>query len=97
MQGLARMKSLRGTPLDPFGRTAMRRMERELAARYRGRLLADARALRDAAARADGTAPALLGDAIAFANLADGVRGYEEVKVRSSARLRGELGMGDAG
>ena len=97
MQGLARMKSLRGTPLDPFGRTAMRRMERELAARYRGRLLADARALRDAAARADGTAPALLGDAIAFANLADGVRGYEEVKVRSSARLREELGMGDAG
>lgn len=97
MAGLAHMKNLRGTPLDPFGHTAMRRMERELAERYRARLLDDARRIEDAAGAADGTAQRLLGEAVAFAGLADGVRGYEEVKVRSSARLRGELGMGDAG
>ena len=34
MKLLARLKVLRGTPLDPFGRTAERRMERDLIARY---------------------------------------------------------------
>ena len=32
---LARMKRLRGTPFDPFGRTAERRMERALIGEYR--------------------------------------------------------------
>ncbi len=32
---LARLKGLRGTALDPFGRTAERRMERQLIADYR--------------------------------------------------------------
>ncbi|MBL0421185.1 indolepyruvate ferredoxin oxidoreductase family protein [Ramlibacter sp. AW1] len=32
---LARLRGLRGTPFDPFGRTAERRTERELIARYR--------------------------------------------------------------
>ena len=35
---LARMKRLRGTPLDPFGHTAERRMERELIGWYEGLL-----------------------------------------------------------
>jgi len=32
---LAALKGLRGTPLDPFGRTAERRMERQLIRTYR--------------------------------------------------------------
>ena len=35
---LARLKGLRGTPLDPFGRTAERRMERKLIADYEASL-----------------------------------------------------------
>ncbi len=31
---LSRMKMLRGTPFDPFGRTAERRMERALISQY---------------------------------------------------------------
>jgi len=34
-RALAALKGLRGTPLDPFGRTAERRMQRRLAADYR--------------------------------------------------------------
>ena len=37
---LARGKVLRGTPLDPFGRTAVRRLERSLAAQHAGTLRA---------------------------------------------------------
>ncbi|MNJ04709.1 indolepyruvate ferredoxin oxidoreductase [compost metagenome] len=32
---LAKLRGLRGTALDPFGRTAERRMERQLVADYR--------------------------------------------------------------
>jgi indolepyruvate ferredoxin oxidoreductase len=38
MRLLAKGKALRGTPLDPFGRTAERRMERELIETYRARV-----------------------------------------------------------
>ncbi len=34
---LGAMKVLRGTPLDPFGRTRVRRLERELITEYRGK------------------------------------------------------------
>ena len=37
-QGLARMRGLRGTPFDPFGYTAERRMERSLITRYEATL-----------------------------------------------------------
>ncbi|MFA7431172.1 MAG: indolepyruvate ferredoxin oxidoreductase family protein, partial [Rhodospirillaceae bacterium] len=38
MRGLKRLKGLRGTPFDPFGWTAERRMERRLIAEYRRHL-----------------------------------------------------------
>ena len=37
---LAKLKGLRGTPLDPFGRTAERQMERQLMREYRERITA---------------------------------------------------------
>jgi indolepyruvate ferredoxin oxidoreductase len=43
---LARMKVLRGTPLDPFGRTAERRLERQLISDYEALLKRVASGLR---------------------------------------------------
>jgi indolepyruvate ferredoxin oxidoreductase len=37
---LAKLKGLRGTPLDPFGRTAERQIERQLMREYRERITA---------------------------------------------------------
>jgi indolepyruvate ferredoxin oxidoreductase len=78
---LAKGKRLRGTWLDPFGRTAVRRRERELAAEYVGaidRVLAVlTRETLDAA--------------VALAELPDEVRGYEELKLERVARYRARL------
>jgi len=80
-RGLARLKVLRGTPFDPFGYTALRRMERALPVEY-------ARAI-------DTLLPKLsaerLGDAIALAELPDGVRGYEGIKHGRIERYREQL------
>lgn len=78
---LQRGKRLRGTPLDPFGRTPLRRLERELPDEYRTvvyRLLA-----RLSAANLD--------DAVAIASLPDQVRGYEEIKLARIEAYRREL------
>ncbi|HLJ18331.1 MAG TPA: DUF6537 domain-containing protein, partial [Bryobacteraceae bacterium] len=69
---LARMKSLRGTPLDIFGYSPHRRRERQLIDWYRG-LIEDV--LDHAAAN-----PAL---ALEIAALPDQIRGYESIKERS--------------
>ncbi|HEY8369911.1 MAG TPA: indolepyruvate ferredoxin oxidoreductase family protein, partial [Thermodesulfobacteriota bacterium] len=69
------LKGLRGTPLDPFGRAEVRRVERALPAEYRG-LVDRALAARD------------YDTAVALAELPDMVRGYEEIKLRSVAAFR---------
>ena len=85
---LRAMRGLRGTWLDPFGRTRVRVAERELIEEYLGlvehligRLSPDTATL-----------------AVRLAELPDGVRGYEDIKMRnvesyhqSLAELRAEL------
>jgi indolepyruvate ferredoxin oxidoreductase len=81
MRALARGRRLRGTALDPFGRTPLRRIERELPDEYRqvvDRLLA-------------GLTPDRLDDAVAIAELPDLVRGYEDLKLRRVGEYRAEL------
>jgi indolepyruvate ferredoxin oxidoreductase len=78
---LARGKRFRGTPLDLFGRTALRRTERQLPGEYRAAL--------------ERILPDVTGDsldaAVAIAELPDLVRGYEELKVRRIAEFRDRL------
>ncbi|HEY2725315.1 MAG TPA: indolepyruvate ferredoxin oxidoreductase family protein [Pseudonocardiaceae bacterium] len=83
---LARGKVLRGTPLDPFGRSRVRRTERELRDGYRAmvrRLAGELNAANYATA-------------VAAAQAADLVRGYEDIKlagVRAYADRLAELGV----
>jgi indolepyruvate ferredoxin oxidoreductase len=86
LETLARGKVLRGTPLDPFGRTEIRRLERDLRDGYR------AMVLRLAAGLTEGNRAT----AVAAAQAADLVRGYEDVKLASVERYRArisELGL----
>jgi indolepyruvate ferredoxin oxidoreductase len=80
---LASMKRLRGTWLDPFGRTAMRRLERALIDWYIGL----AHAALDAA-------PHNLELAREILALPDRIRGYEDVKresIRQAQAAAGEM------
>ena len=70
---LHRMRRLRGTFLDPFGRAEVRRVERRLAAEYETTIDACLTVL--AATNVD--------DVVEVASLPDLVRGYEDVKLRS--------------
>jgi indolepyruvate ferredoxin oxidoreductase len=72
-RALARMKGLRGTALDPFGRAAVRRVERALPGEYR--------ALVDRALA--GLSPATYERAVSLARLPDLIRGYEDIKLRN--------------
>jgi len=69
---LARMKGLRGTWLDPFGRTEERRLERALVADYERTLDELERAL----------APERLALAVEIASIPASIRGYGHVKRR---------------
>ncbi|MGF6752633.1 indolepyruvate ferredoxin oxidoreductase family protein [Paraburkholderia sp. GAS42] len=78
MHVLAKMKFLRGTALDPFGKTEERRTERELIGEYEALvrelcngLTAEKRAL-----------------AVELANLPDGIRGYGHVKENNLKGVR---------
>jgi indolepyruvate ferredoxin oxidoreductase len=75
---LHRLRRLRGTPLDPFGRTAVRRVERALPGEYRTLVGAALEHLR----------PETVAQVVALAELPDAVRGYEHVKLQNVARFR---------
>jgi indolepyruvate ferredoxin oxidoreductase len=83
---LARARWLRGTPLDPFGHSHVRRTERRLVAHYE-------RTIHDLL---ESLTPDSYERAVAIASAPDLIRGYEEVKIRNiavySARLM-ELGV----
>jgi indolepyruvate ferredoxin oxidoreductase len=78
---LARLKLLRGTPLDPFGYTAERRTERELISWYEGVI---ERMLRELDA-------ARLPDFIAIAKAPMDIRGYGPVKDAAVAKVKPEV------
>jgi indolepyruvate ferredoxin oxidoreductase len=74
-------KMLRGTPFDPFGRTLVRRTERELIGEYRAVI--------------EGLLATLSSDTharcVEIAALPNMVRGYEEVKLASVQRYRARV------
>jgi indolepyruvate ferredoxin oxidoreductase len=72
------MRPLRGTWLDPFGRTAVRRQERELIAWYQG-------VVRKAAGHLNERNH---GKAVELARLPDSIRGYEDLKLSSAMAAR---------
>jgi indolepyruvate ferredoxin oxidoreductase len=80
---LVTMRRLRGTPFDPFGRTAVRRLERELITEYQ----------RVVDALLAGLTPDTHATAVEIASLPDIIRGYEEIKAGNARRYREELGQ----
>jgi indolepyruvate ferredoxin oxidoreductase len=81
MKTLRASRRLRGTALDPFGRTELRRIERELPIEY-------ADAVRTILPK---LGPSNLNAAAEIARLPDRVRGYESIKEKSVASYREEL------
>ena len=75
---LRALRGLRGTSFDPFGRSALRKLERELVAEYDGLVAHGLEHLTQP------TADTVL----AVAELPDLVRGYEAIKERNVARFR---------
>ncbi|MFN3954124.1 MAG: indolepyruvate ferredoxin oxidoreductase family protein [Pararhodobacter sp.] len=84
---LARLKGLRGTAFDPFGRHAERRMERELILWFETLL---ARAAAELAASGEEREAALARWRVVLA-APMGVRGYGPVKAEAAARVRAEV------
>jgi indolepyruvate ferredoxin oxidoreductase len=81
LRGLAAAKGLRGTVLDPFGHTEVRRTERSLRDSYRA--MVGSLAERLDAQNYDTT--------VAAAEAAQLVRGYEQIKLANVARYRERL------
>ncbi|HLM09302.1 MAG TPA: indolepyruvate ferredoxin oxidoreductase family protein, partial [Thermoleophilaceae bacterium] len=77
-RALRRMRRLRGTALDPFGKAEVRRVERELVGEYEG--LVDEALQR--------LTPDTHASAVELLELPDVVRGYEEIKLRNVALFR---------
>ena len=84
---LAAGRRLRGTRLDPFGATEVRRTERALVGEYVGlvRLLVD------------GLTAGTHARAVEIAGMADSVRGYEDLKMRRVAEYRAAVAEAVAG
>jgi indolepyruvate ferredoxin oxidoreductase len=80
MKGLARLRFLRGTPFDPFGLTAERRMERRLVVDYEALLGKIGGAL----------APYNHAEAVALAAAAQGIRGYGHVKEANAGKAKAD-------
>jgi indolepyruvate ferredoxin oxidoreductase len=80
-RGLVALRRLRGTALDPFGRAAVRRVERALIGEYTTLV---EKALTD-------LGPETHERAVKLAALPDVIRGYEDVKLRSVDRFRDEV------
>ncbi len=79
--GLARMKKMRGKAIDPFGRTAHRKLERELIDEYRSTI----------EGLLGGLSAENFDTAVEVAGLPDMIRGYEEVKERNVEAYRERL------
>ena len=77
---LAKFKFLRGTPLDPFGYTQERRMERRLVAEYQARLETVMAEL----------SPLNYATAVAIASIPEKIRGFGPIKQRSLAAAKAE-------
>jgi indolepyruvate ferredoxin oxidoreductase len=78
LRTLARLKVLRGTPLDIFGMTAHRREERALAGWYR-------KLIEELIAK---LTPETLAEALEVAALPEQIRGYERIKEESIRRVK---------
>jgi indolepyruvate ferredoxin oxidoreductase len=83
---LAPMKFLRGTALDPFGYTHERKEERALVGEYRAAVQAMVTQL----------SANNLDEALAFAKLPEGIRGFGHVKARHLAQVRPQWDAGAA-
>ena len=83
MAALSKLKRLRGTKLDPFGRAEVRRTERELIAEYRALVGLMIAAIEGGRVSEDQRA-----QVVALAELPDMVRGYEGVKMGNVAEYR---------
>ncbi|MFC5303091.1 indolepyruvate ferredoxin oxidoreductase family protein [Azospira restricta] len=77
---LAKLRFLRGTAFDVFGKTAERRMERQLIADYEA----------DVALIVDRLSAATLADAVALASVPERIRGFGHVKAAHVAAVAGE-------
>jgi indolepyruvate ferredoxin oxidoreductase len=77
---LTRLKRLRGTWLDPFGCTEIRRLERSLVGEYRSLVEKQLASL----------SPITHSRSVKAANLPELIRGYEEIKLASVQRFRRE-------
>ena len=86
LAGLAKMKRLRGTALDPFGRNEIRRTERELIVEYRQIVDALLAGIGNGA-----IGESQLPTVVELAGLPDMVRGYESVKMRNVEKYRAEI------